>query len=493
VTSDLLRVTARYVFFSALAIAPWFYGGTTSTSIVVINWLLGAALLLWVIELSVNRRWPNFPKWLIALVVALVMIGAWMTLNARFIYDDEFGTFASINNLAPPAPGSFDYALSFAWMVRAALLLGAALFVVDLVRDDKALLQLWAAVAISGGSIALLGLLQKATGAHIIFWQSPIPGYTSTFFGSYYYHGNAGAYLNLILPFTAGLVIRAFGTPSSSGVRSLWRNKIQLNMAALAANTSRMAQLVAALIVIALLVRFGQRIVRGLSRVEKNVALAGTAAILFVLFAVGQASHLDAPIRRWETLGDRVSEDGRWAASRVALSALPKAGLFGSGPGTFRVVFQGYNKTAEHPVEGQWRFLHQDYLQTVLEWGWLGSALWATMFFGGIGVAVASLRRQNALRRSQPPLPQVRAGQGNQFRSGEPVSQRSSVLEFAQGWRWRRRLILTLAIIALMGVALHSIVDFPLQIESIQLYVATCLGLCWGSARWNSGDLGARS
>src|SRR5204862_6045369 len=171
-------------------------------------------------------------------------------------YDSDFYTFVPLPNFAPHLTGSVDYAISAAWMIREALLLFAILFVVDLSQSNRWLLRLWYTIGLVAGSIAFLGLLQKATGARMIFWQMAPPWGASTFFATYYYHGNAGAFLNLVWPLTVGLAIRAFTKRSHPGMRAIWISVSIVTLAGVMANTSRMAQLVAVLLLLVICVRF---------------------------------------------------------------------------------------------------------------------------------------------------------------------------------------------------------------------------------------------
>src|SRR6266446_1231419 len=192
-------------------------------SIQITNWMLLGALVLWAVKLLLSRRTPRFPRLLFFLSVALVCVGGWMVFNAKSIYDSDFSVFVPLRNFAPALAGSADYAISAAWVIRGALLLGTILFVADLSQSNRWLLRLWYVIGLAAGSIAFLGLLQKATGANIIFWQPPPPPevWVSTFFSTYYYHGNAGAFLNVVWPLSAGLVIRAFTSRSHPGMRAI--------------------------------------------------------------------------------------------------------------------------------------------------------------------------------------------------------------------------------------------------------------------------------
>src|SRR6266705_4234209 len=118
----IFRESARWIFLATLAYAPWAYGGTTVGSIETMNYLLVALLGLWIVDLLINRRKPQFPRALVVLIIALLAIGSWMVFNASAICDSVFATFAPLPKPAPRLPGSVDYAVSAAWMMRGALL-----------------------------------------------------------------------------------------------------------------------------------------------------------------------------------------------------------------------------------------------------------------------------------------------------------------------------------------------------------------------------------
>jgi len=213
---------------------------------------------------------------------------------------------------------------------------------------------------------------------------------------------------------------------------ALWTIVFIVTIAGVLANTSRMAQVVALVLLVVIGLRFGPGLCEGYPVRRRASPIAGALALILALLALAQATHLEQPLNRWQSVSEQIPADARWQASRVALGALPGAGFFGFGPGTFRVVFPGYNIGSGHAVPGSWRFLHEDYLQTVLEWGWLGSSLWALLFFGGIAVGILSYNRYAT-----------------------------------RDWMPRRRVMQPLATLALAGVAMHALVDFPFQIESI--------------------------
>src|SRR6266699_6961105 len=106
------RDATRWIFCVALVYAPWAYGGTSSTGIQTINWLLLTAFILWGVELIVSRRKPRFPRVLLFLILALFGIGGWMAIASGSIYDSDFYAFVALRNFAPHLAGSVGYAIS---------------------------------------------------------------------------------------------------------------------------------------------------------------------------------------------------------------------------------------------------------------------------------------------------------------------------------------------------------------------------------------------
>jgi O-antigen ligase len=74
-----------------------------------------------------------------------------------------------------------------------------------------------------------------------------------------------------------------------------------------------------------------------------------------------------------------------------------------------------------------------------MEWGWAGASAWVLLLGGGFFKALVATRD----------------------RSDES-------------------LLAAAAALALAGVMIHALMDFPLQIASLQLFTLVIAGLCWG-------------
>jgi O-antigen ligase len=138
----------------------------------------------------------------------------------------------------------------------------------------------------------------------------------------------------------------------------------------------------------------------------------------------------------------------------LAVPMCGDAGWFGYGPGSFKLIYQNspyipralFPRSEIEPYQvGEetsiYNYVHNDYLQFIIEWGWIGAAFWAALLGGGFVAGVKAYR----------------------------------------GGIAEQRLILAAAMIGLGGVLVHAMIDWPLQVASLQLYAGVYLALLYSN------------
>ena len=444
------RITdlSRWSMLAVLVYAPWAFGCTRPWTIEVLTILLGIAIGLWLISLIAARKLPQVPVALAVCSVLLIGCGWWMVVNAKFAFDPTTWTFEQRAALVPSAPGSIDYHRSWSSVLLVTGLLGAMCLVCDMGCNARWRKRLVWTMAVTGASIALFGLLQRMLGAPSIFWQALDTG--TTFFATYRYHSNAGAFLNLVWPLTVLGWVMAWRRQARPVWIALWGAAVLLCFCGLVVSGARAAGAIAVLLLVLWGGWIGRQVRRGRLPVpsKPTLVMGGTLLLLLVL-AVAAMAGLDVSSRRWAKLTELfTASNPRLRVDYVCLVMIPEAGWFGFGPGTFRIAFPYFSHVIANAASGVWRYAHQDYLQTFIEWGYLGGVLWAVVLIGGL------LRAARAVRQGEGEIP-----------------FRDRALQFA----------LTTA---LASALMHALVDFPLQIASIQLYFLALLAMHWNQAQW---------
>ena len=434
---------ARWLLLASIVLSAWLFGGTRDWTIEVIRWLLLAMTALFVVGLSLRCRWPRVP-WLVAVPSMFLLLQGWfMVWNASRRFIPEVQLFVDAVQRLPGWPGFWDAGLTRPSILLMTGLIGALWVTCDLAANRQWRNRVWITIAATGLSMMLLGLAQRFTDAPGIFWN-PYRYVGETFFATFRYHANAGAYINLVLPFIVALAVRAFYREGAEKSRVFWTLASFVTAACGFINVSRAANLVCALLLIGMTAWIAAARLRTL-RTRRILAFGSIMVGLVAASALMALSFgIDRTVGRWERVGFWDQERALNYELLVS-DFIPAAGWWGYGPGTFEPIFNPKRSTIGRQPQGIWAQAHCDILQTPVDYGWAGAAAW-TILLGGALVSAAL----GARRRGRKP-------------------DETEILSMACAF-------------ALAGVSLHAFVDFPLQISSLQLYTVVIAGVAWGMA-----------
>ena len=439
--------STRWLLLVTIVASAWLWGTTRPWTQEVICCGLILDTALYGSALLALRRYPRIH--LLALSVILLILAqgwilAWNTppsIPGNMVISDHHA------GILPYLPVFASRAESFRAMLLITGLLGAFCIAADLSANRLWRMRLWKTIALTGTSIVVLGLAQRLTNAPAIFWNV-YENTGETFFGVFRYHANAGAYINIILPMIAGLALLSVLEKWNEASRVFWIISTLATLAAACVNVSRGAIAVTGIILLLACVWVLPAAFFNYYRRPKKLLrplLFFVAAAILLIFSFGP----DRLISRWDSQG--LTDSQRILTYQVVMkNVIPQTGLFGAGPGNFERVFSEIVSEQNLPVKGRWDKAHNDHLQTIVEWGWIGYTAWVILFMGALwkGIQMAQ--------------------------SGSSLATRT---------------LGTCGTLSLVGVLLHAGIDFPLQIISIQLYAGVIAGMLWSMQREQTGGV----
>jgi len=433
----------------ALVYAPWAYGCTRPWSIQVLNVLLGCVVVFWLAGCAVRRKWPRVPAVPLSLALLLIAQAWWMVLNAKSDYDTTALQYIPLPHWLDWAPGSLHKSASLQIAIHVTALLGAGCFCCELGSRPSWRKRLLRIITVNGVVWVAFGLIQRLTGAQGIFWGPGDQG--STFFGTYRYHANAGAFINLVWPLATGFFLLALRSEENPRRKKVWGLALIVCTAGVFVNASRAANVIALALATLWLGWFIWKRRRERERSTIKPATLIIVSLSLVIFLAGVAAFggFDTSLRRWSKFNEELTaRNPRLLVAEVCMGMLPDAGACGFGPGTFKTVFPYYTGELGDEISGVWEFAHDDYLQTLVEWGMIGGGFWAIYLFGAMAYP-CWLAARNPMRLNSAD-----------------------------------RLTLFSVWIALFGLVVHAGMDYPFQIASIQLHAVALLGILWSCRSW---------
>lgn len=500
---------AEGLIYAMVVFSPWAFGCTNTRALpnwtifgvtqvwtlwamTFAGYLLGALVLA---KLAISRRTGyRPPRWsdlteeepaaksfstrlaraatpALALLTAAILLYCLVSaLNARASYRPERFAFEYFKNSIPWLPHSYDQPRTWTvfwnylglagafWGLRDWLLgktagelraerksaAGATAGTGRIALLPERLRRLLWVLSLNGALLGLEGIIQRLSGTNKLLWYLPtrLNREAESQFGPYAYRSNAAQYFNLLWPVALGFwwtLRRAAHLAVQAGRPKPWRHHLLLPAVMIMVicpivSYSRGGAIIAvvslALATLILLAALKQA--HGATKFGLFVFVLG---ILLVGFTMSG-----------EKLGDRMKDFGslhqRELMYEVGHAMAAENATFGTGPGTFNYLFQFYRTSPDEYWPAQ---LHNDWLETRITFGRVGSALIAAAF-----LLVA----------------------GRRYLPGG----------IRCGWRFAALIGLGLA-----GCLAHARFDFPLQVHSVLFLFLLLCAILFNLSRANPG------
>lgn len=407
-------------------------------------------------------------KLLLFVTIAIITQGVWMLANYKFIFiedsivDNIYHRWQLLPNkdqLLPHSPGAISQSEAVDRLTSIIPTLLATLSIAILTYFKRLKFQsiliaiFWTTVA-----VALLGISQRLSGATGSYWLDTFSFPSrQLFFGTYRSPAIACCLLNLSLAIglshllaTARKCIRSRKSKPSKVIAIAFGN-ILIACGSIQSGSKAGAVFTIITLIVWLTwnysaswktIRQFRELLPGSSPTEKNIILTALTAIILILSIAVAGTVInrwaDAQESNYNTIEARKSIN----ETQLKMIQDPDWGALGFGPGSFYPLYPYYKTEAEE--KSHQFYAHNDHLQTLVEWGWLGGSLLYFIYGGALFLLLKNILRNPS-----------------KFSKQEIYYQKGMT-------------------IGLVIISLHALIDFPFQIESIALITECLIAIAWG-------------
>jgi len=382
------------LLISLLAFMPLAYGAVEAWSEEVVIALTAAISICFLLKLVIEKNtrplwsWAYIPVALFILIAILQLVPLPSSLASVI----SPNTVETKKELLSDLPNSGDLLESITLSfypnatkhdLRLVFALAVVFFVVvNVYRRPDQIKRLLAAIAIIGGSIAVVALAQNVLGNGRIYWMVPTE-HNKAYSGTFINHSHYGQFMNLSIgaalalimvklhesfvgrKITPAAVAECLGSPRAK-VIWLLVGMIVLGVTTVVVSLSRGAMLSMLLAgAVTTLVLSSSKPLRGQSWIIVLMALGAFIGVLFIGF--------DAVCDRLASLRQlSQAEAGRWQIVKDIATAWTKFPLLGTGLGTHEVVYPMFDRATIPALASH---AENEYAQAAEETGIIGLIL----------------------------------------------------------------------------------------------------------------------